>query len=101
MDIIIKDKTFHAVLTFTVMRSIVIIDVQKDTSLTTAFMKTQKINSTETDYREYLLVEEAYLMYLNNYLFDTGRIPKKDHDHMIRQIKSRTYILEKIPRQSI
>lgn len=101
MVIIIKDKTFHAVLTFTVMRSIMIIDVQKDTSLTTVFMKTQKINFTETDYREDLLVEEAYLMYLNNYLFDTGHISKKNYDHMVRKIKSRTYRLENRPKQSV
>ena len=46
---------------------------------------------TTNDLREQLWVEEAYLMYLNDYALKAGLISGKDHDNMIRKIKQRTY----------
>lgn len=81
---------------FTVMRGIMIIGVQKKASSPKAFMKPQKSYSTDADHREALLMEEAYLLYLNDYVFATGRISEKDYVAMVRRIKSRTYNAQKV-----
>lgn len=52
-------------------------------------------SETTNDLREQLWVEEAYLMYLNDYALESGLISDMDHDKMIRRIKQRTYDRER------
>lgn len=51
--------------------------------------------------RERIWVEEAYLLFLNNYALKSGFISKIDHNNMIRKIKYRTYSLEKRAKESL
>ena len=50
---------------------------------------------------ERIWVEEAYLLFLNNYALKSGFISETDHNNMIRKIKYRTYSLEKRAKESL
>ncbi len=64
-------------------------------------MKKEPDKTIPEDIREKLWVEEAYLLFLNNYTLKSGLISERDYNSMIRKIKYRTIALEKRAKETL